>query len=132
MWLPPLKQCSTGSLSLEFATKDPNGLLLYNGPTSPVEEGDAYDFVAVELSKGRVLVSMSLGNVSDNIHVGVTKSPALNDGKWHFVEVYMNGTVGTRYCLDIRELKKNGRGRRRQRRQINKTNYTRRKAHVNI
>ena len=97
MWLPPLKQCRTGSLSLEFATKDANGLLLYNGPASPVEEGDVYDFVAVELSKGRVLVSMSLGNVS--IHVGVTKSPALNDGKWHLVEVDMKGTVGAWYCL---------------------------------
>ena len=43
------------------------------------------------------------------------------------------GSIGYRLqAVYIRELKKNSRGRRRQRRQNNKTNYTRQKAHVNM
>ena len=93
LWVPPPQHCSVGSLSLEFASRETNGLLLYGGPTSPVGNGDVYDFIAVELAGGKILVSLSLGDPNDIVRVGVTKGMTLNDGEWHHVEVYMNTTV---------------------------------------
>ena len=82
-----------GSLSLEFASRETDGLLLYGGPTSPVRNGGVHDFITVELAGGKVLVSLSLGDRNDIVRVGVTSGMALNDGEWHHVEVYRNGTV---------------------------------------
>ena len=48
---------------------------------------------------------------------------------WH---IYVAITCNPQLSKDIRELKKNSQGRRRQRRQNNKTKYTRQKAHVNM
>lgn len=101
LWLPPPRQCSVGSLSLEFATRETNGLLLYGGPTSPVREGDVHDFIVVELSGGKIFVCMSLGDRNDVVRVSVTGGMALNDGEWHHVEVYRNRTVRN---LDIKYL----------------------------
>lgn len=95
IWLPPPQQCTVGSLSLEFASREANGLLLYGGPTSPVGNGDVYDFITVELSGGKVLVSMSLGDRDDVVRLGVTSGMALNDGEWHHVEVFRDKTVNT-------------------------------------
>lgn len=88
-------------MSLEFATKDANGLLFYAGPTSPIEVGqdDVYDFVALELHKGKVYVSVCLGNRDDVLRIGVESSASLNDGKWHHVQVYRNETVRTLHCF---------------------------------
>ena len=95
IWLPPPQQCTVGSLSLEFASREANGLLLYGGPTSPVGNGDVYDFITVELSGGKILVSMSLGDLNDVVRLGVTSGMALNDGEWHHVEVFRDKTVNT-------------------------------------
>ena len=84
-----------GSLSLEFASRETNGLLLYGGPTTPVENGDVYDFITVELWGGKILVSMSLGDPDDVVRLGVTSGTALNDGEWHHVEVFRDKTVTT-------------------------------------
>ena len=82
-----------GSLSLEFATREASGLLLYGGPTSPVREGDVHDFITLELAGGKILVSLSRGDRNDVVRVGVTSGMALNDGEWHHVEVYRNRSV---------------------------------------
>ena len=95
IWLPPPQQCTVGSLSLEFASREANGLLLYGGPTTPVGNGDVYDFITVELSGGKILVSMSLGDPNDVVRLGVTSGMALNDGEWHHVEVFRDKTVNT-------------------------------------
>ena len=95
IWLPPPQQCTVGSLSLEFASREANGLLLYGGPTSPVGNGDVYDFITVELSGGKILVSMSLGDRDDVVRLGMTSGMALNDGEWHHVEVFRDKTVNT-------------------------------------
>ena len=95
IWLPPPQQCTVGSLSLEFASREANGLLLYGGPTSPVGNGDVHDFITVELSGGKILVSMSLGDPNDVVRLGVTSGMALNDGEWHHVEVFRDKTVNT-------------------------------------
>ena len=68
-------------------------MLLYGGPTTSVGNGDVYDFIAVELAGAKVLVSLSLGDRNEIVRVGVTGGMALNDGEWHHVEVYRNGTV---------------------------------------
>ena len=95
IWLPPPQQCTVGSLSLEFASREANGLLLYGGPTSPVGSGDVYDFITVELSGGKILVCMSLGDRDDVVRLGVTSGMALNDGEWHHIEVFRDKTVNT-------------------------------------
>ena len=82
-----------GSLSLEFATREANGLLLYGGPTSHVREGDVHDFITLELAGGKILVTMSLGDRNDVVRAGVTGGMDLNDGEWHHIEVYRDGSV---------------------------------------
>ena len=57
--------------------------------------GDVYDFITVELSGGKILVSMSLGDLNDVVRLGVTSGMALNDGEWHHVEVFRDKTVNT-------------------------------------
>lgn len=94
IWLPSLRQCRASTLTLEFATRNANGLLLYAGPTSHVEVGqdDVFDFLAIELVRGRIYVSVSLGNRNDVLSLSIP-SHGLNDGKWHHLEVYRNETV---------------------------------------
>ena len=60
-----------------------------------------HDFIAVELSGGKIFVYMSLGDRNDVVRVSVTGGMALNDGEWHHVEVYRNRTVRN---LDIKYL----------------------------
>lgn len=69
-----------------------NGLLLYNGPTAELGIGDNYDFIAVQLVKGKVRVSLSLGEARSTT-LGVSRSDKLNDGDWHLVEIFRNATV---------------------------------------
>lgn len=94
IWLPPLQQCRKSTLSLEFATRNADGLILYAGPTAHVQasQGDVFDFLAIELIKGRIRVSVSLGNIYDVLTLSVP-SHGLNDGKWHHLEIYRNETV---------------------------------------
>ena len=66
-----------------------------------------HDFIAVELAGGKILVSLSLGDRNDIVRVGVTSGMALNDGEWHHVEVYRNGTVGREYKILILNLNTN-------------------------
>ena len=54
-----------------------------------------YDFITVELSGGKILVSMSLGDPDDVVRLSVTSGMALNDGEWHHVEVFRDKTVTT-------------------------------------
>lgn len=72
-------------LYYSFATRERNGLLLYNG-----RYNDRNDFIALELIDGRLQFSYSLGaNVT---RVALDSHPeALNDGDWHTVTVnYVN------------------------------------------
>lgn len=72
-----------------------------------MRNGDVHDFIAVELAGGKILVSLSLGDRNDIVRVGVTSGMALNDGEWHHVEVYRNGTVGREYKILILNLNTN-------------------------
>lgn len=81
-----LRQRHRLTLRLKFATKRPNGLLLYNG-----RYNEQHDFIGLELLDGRVRFSYSLGGVHKaEVFVG----ERLADGRWHEVElVYVNRTA---------------------------------------
>ncbi|XP_048576726.1 protocadherin-like protein isoform X2 [Nematostella vectensis] len=95
VWLPPLRQCRVSAMSLEFATKERNGLLLYGGPSSYVQadRGDVYDHLIVELQDGHVFVSVCLGDRHDVLRIGVTGGAMLNDGEWHMIEIHRDETT---------------------------------------
>lgn len=67
-----------------FATRDANGLLLYNG-----RYNEHNDFLALEIIEGHLQFSYSLGaNVS---RVLLTYPSSVSDGNWHTVTVnYFN------------------------------------------
>ena len=67
-----------------FATKERNGLLLYNG-----RYNDLNDFIALELVEGRVQFSYSLGAGPSNVRLATKRS--LADGNWHTITInYVN------------------------------------------
>jgi hypothetical protein len=69
-----------------FATRSPNGLLLFNGRY----DGKG-DFIALELVDGGLRFSFSLGDPRrvETVHVGtgVASGGGLDDGSWHAVEI---------------------------------------------
>ncbi len=71
-------------LNNSFATRERNGLLLYNG-----RYNERHDFIALELIDGRLQFSFSLGaNLS---HVLLEQPYSLADGDWHTVTIdYFN------------------------------------------
>ncbi|KAH7641931.1 protocadherin-like wing polarity protein stan isoform x3 [Dermatophagoides farinae] len=81
-----LKQRYRLNLKLRFATRQPNGLLLYNG-----RYNELHDFIGLELIDGRVYFSFSLGGVN---RAQVSVGHRLNDGQWHHVQLnYVNHTA---------------------------------------
>ncbi|XP_045034928.1 protocadherin-like wing polarity protein stan isoform X2 [Daphnia magna] len=84
---PALRQRYRLHLKLSFATRERNGLLLYNG-----RYNERHDFIALELIDGRLSFSFSLGaNLS---HVVLEQPFSLADGDWHTVTIdYFNRTV---------------------------------------
>lgn len=82
-----LRQRHRLNLRLKFATIQENGLLLYNG-----RYNELHDFIALEILKGRVSFSFSLG---ENIGtVSIDQKRKVSDGEWHDIEVnYFNRTV---------------------------------------
>ncbi|XP_072308357.1 cadherin EGF LAG seven-pass G-type receptor 2 isoform X2 [Eucyclogobius newberryi] len=76
-----LRQRFHFTLSLTFATKEPNGLLLYNGRFN-----EKHDFIAMEIINEQIQLTFSAGETK------TTVSPFLlggvSDGQWHAVEVH--------------------------------------------
>ncbi|XP_074026257.1 protocadherin-like wing polarity protein stan isoform X2 [Leptinotarsa decemlineata] len=84
---PSLKQRHRLHLSMKFATQAQNGLLLYNG-----RYNEQHDFIALEIIKGHIQFSFSLG--SEVTKVSATVPGGVSDGKWHTVNVnYFNKTA---------------------------------------
>ncbi|XP_067134301.1 neurexin 1-like isoform X3 [Centruroides vittatus] len=69
-----------GSLSFEFQTQEPNGLLLYT------DDGGAFDFFELKLVEGTLRLRFNLGGGASIISVGRN----LHDGHWHRVEIIRN------------------------------------------
>ncbi|NXC74003.1 CADN protein, partial [Anhinga anhinga] len=96
-WFHPIRPCFESSLSLEFITVVPDGLLLYSGPLSNPEPGSTENFIAIELSGGIPVLKMSHGSgfmmLQFPSHLNVA------DKKWHQLEVRTNGQ-DVRFTLD--------------------------------
>ncbi|XP_071824162.1 neural-cadherin-like isoform X3 [Apostichopus japonicus] len=84
--LPTLEMCSETRTSVEFITRESSGLILYNGPTSKL---GPQDYILLQLRAGKPLLRMDLG--AGDLTMEVTNNGALNDGKWHKVDIFRNG-----------------------------------------
>nr|AYN71348.1 cadherin 1 [Oscarella pearsei] len=86
---PAVDRRRNGSIKFEFVTDEPDGLLLFNGRYDLRYN----DFIAVELSDGRVKVSYTVG--VDVVAVAVKKDgekpTRLDDRQWHSVEIQWEG-----------------------------------------
>ena len=98
-WFSPLAMCDSSHLSLEFLTRRPEGLLLYNGPITPPEADGIIvsDFIAIELENGRPRLLIDFG--SGTLELKVNTKNSLNDGNWHRIDVFWD-TENVRLDVD--------------------------------
>ncbi|XP_037535788.1 cadherin EGF LAG seven-pass G-type receptor 2 [Nematolebias whitei] len=76
-----LRQRFHFTLSLTFATKEPDGLLLYNGRFN-----EKHDFIALEIINEQVQLTFSAGETKTTVSPFVLGG--VSDGQWHVVEVH--------------------------------------------
>ncbi|XP_047439870.1 cadherin EGF LAG seven-pass G-type receptor 2 isoform X3 [Mugil cephalus] len=76
-----LRQRFHFTLSLTFATKEPNGLLLYNGRFN-----EKHDFIAMEIINEQIQLTFSAGETKTTVSPFVLGG--VSDGQWHEVEVH--------------------------------------------
>ncbi|XP_036438332.1 neurexin 3b isoform X2 [Colossoma macropomum] len=95
--LPKWNTKRVGSISFDFRTSEPNGLILYT-QGKPQEKRDArsqksnkVDFFAVELLDGSLYILLDMG--SGTIKVKATQNK-VNDGVWHHVDIQRDGRSG--------------------------------------
>ncbi|XP_071612885.1 neural-cadherin-like isoform X2 [Heliangelus exortis] len=96
-WFRPIRPCFESSLSLEFITVVPDGLLLYSGPLSNPEPGSRENFIAIELSSGIPVLKVSHG--SELVMLQFPSHLNVADKKWHQLEVRTHGQ-DIRFILD--------------------------------
>uniref|UniRef100_A0A672HGU2 Neurexin 3a n=1 Tax=Salarias fasciatus TaxID=181472 RepID=A0A672HGU2_SALFA len=97
--LPKWNTKRMGSISFDFRTTEPNGLILFTHG-KPQERKDAarsqkntkVDFFAVELLDGSLYLLLDMG--SGTIKVKATQSK-VNDGAWYHVDIQRDGRSGT-------------------------------------
>uniref|UniRef100_A0A7N6BCS0 Neurexin 1 n=1 Tax=Anabas testudineus TaxID=64144 RepID=A0A7N6BCS0_ANATE len=89
-----------GSVSFDFRTTEPNGLMLFShGKPRPQQRKDPrtpptvkVDFFAIEMLDGHLYLLLDMGS-------GTTKTKAVskkvNDGEWHHVDFQRDGRSGT-------------------------------------
>ncbi len=87
-WYPPLELCEESHLSVEFMTRKPDGVLLYNGPIVPPEKDEVLisDFIALELARSHPRLLIDFG--SGTLELKVQTKNGLDDGGWHRVDVF--------------------------------------------
>uniref|UniRef100_UPI003AABD965 neurexin-1a isoform X10 n=1 Tax=Centroberyx gerrardi TaxID=166262 RepID=UPI003AABD965 len=89
----------TGSISFDFRTTEPNGLLLFSHgkPKQPPKDSTSpqtlkVDFFAIEMLDGHLYLLLDMGS-------GTTKTKAVNkkvnDGEWYHVDFQRDGRSGT-------------------------------------
>ncbi|MED6278338.1 Cadherin EGF LAG seven-pass G-type receptor 2, partial [Characodon lateralis] len=64
-----------------FATKEPNGLLLYNGRFN-----EKHDFIAMEIINEQIQLTFSAGETQTTVSPFIVGG--VSDGQWHTVEVH--------------------------------------------
>ncbi|XP_065819506.1 neurexin-3b isoform X11 [Labrus bergylta] len=95
--LPKWNTKRVGSISFDFRTSEPNGLILFTHG-KPQDRRDAkgqknnkVDFFAVELLDGGLFLLLDMG--SGTIKVKATQAK-VNDGAWHHVDIQRDGRSG--------------------------------------
>uniref|UniRef100_A0A8C6NJF2 Neurexin 3b n=1 Tax=Nothobranchius furzeri TaxID=105023 RepID=A0A8C6NJF2_NOTFU len=95
--MPKWNTKRVGSISFDFRTSEPNGLILYTHG-KPQDRRDAkgqknnkVDFFAVELLDGGLYLLLDMG--SGTIKVKATQAK-VNDGAWHHVDIQRDGRSG--------------------------------------
>ncbi|XP_036406289.1 neurexin-3-like isoform X1 [Megalops cyprinoides] len=96
--LPKWNTKRMGSISFDFRTSEPNGLILFThgkpqdvkGPRS--QRNTKVDFFAVELLDGSLYLLLDMGSGTIKVKATQTK---VNDGAWYHVDVQRDGRSGT-------------------------------------
>lgn len=95
--LPKWNTKRVGSISFDFRTSEPNGLILFTHG-KPQQRRDPkslknnrVDFFAVELLDGALYLVLDMG--SGTIKVKATQAK-VNDGAWHHVDIQRDGRSG--------------------------------------
>ncbi|XP_045101942.1 protocadherin-like wing polarity protein stan isoform X7 [Portunus trituberculatus] len=91
---PALKQRHRLHIKISFATREPNGLLLYNG-----RYNEKHDFLSLEVVDGHVVFSFSLGTITTRVSASLPGG--VHDGNWHTVTVdyyYRTATISLDKC----------------------------------
>lgn len=91
--LPRWNTKKTGSVSFDFRTTEPNGLLLFSHgrPQGSKDRRPKVDFFAMELLDGFLYLLMDMGSGSIKMKVGNKK---VNDGEWCHVDFQREGRKG--------------------------------------
>ncbi|XP_034669297.1 neural-cadherin isoform X6 [Drosophila subobscura] len=99
-WYPPLEMCDESHLSLEFITRKPDGLIIYNGPIVPPERDEMLisDFIALELERGYPRLLIDFG--SGTLELRVKTKKTLDDGEWHRIDLFWD-TEDIRMVVDF-------------------------------
>ncbi|KAF4098461.1 hypothetical protein G5714_020491 [Onychostoma macrolepis] len=92
--LPRWNAKKTGSVSFDFRTTEPNGLLLFSQgrPQGSKDHRPKVDFFAMELLEGFLYLLMDMGSGSIKMKVGNKK---VNDGEWCHVDFQREGRKGS-------------------------------------
>ncbi|GCB86830.1 hypothetical protein scyTo_0027520, partial [Scyliorhinus torazame] len=96
--LPKWNTKKTGSISFDFCTTEPNGLLLFShGKPQHHKEGRAerarkVDYFAMELLDGFLFLLLDMGSGAIKIRATNKK---VNDGEWCHVDFQRDGRSGT-------------------------------------
>uniref|UniRef100_A0A671PZ17 Neurexin-2-like n=1 Tax=Sinocyclocheilus anshuiensis TaxID=1608454 RepID=A0A671PZ17_9TELE len=91
--LPRWNTKKTGSVSFDFRTTEPNGLLLFSHGRlqGSKDRRPKVDFFAMELLEGFLYLLMDMGSGSIKVKVGNKK---VNDGEWCHVDFQREGRKG--------------------------------------
>ena len=103
-WLPKISAFCEGSITFEFSTKRPNGLLLYHGPITSFDAENIMDFLAIDLIDGQIRIRITQGESKVFVKT-LKKGKRLDDGIFHHVEMYKKETfirVTVDYCNEGR------------------------------
>ncbi|XP_039550025.1 neurexin 2a isoform X16 [Pimephales promelas] len=92
--LPRWNTKKTGSVSFDFRSTEPNGLLLFSHgqPQGSKDRIPKVDFFAMELLDGFLYLLMDMGSGSIKMKVGNKK---VNDGEWCHVDFQREGRKGS-------------------------------------
>ncbi|XP_041810569.1 neurexin 3a isoform X1 [Chelmon rostratus] len=97
--LPKWNTKRMGSISFDFRTTEPNGLILFTHgkpqerkDTARSQKNTKVDFFAVELLDGSLYLLLDMGSGTIKVKATQTK---VNDGAWYHVDIQRDGRSGT-------------------------------------